>query len=399
MSNPSSVQNEWGRLSGIPVGDLILRVVGTEHHGRRIPITSNFCPIGSASSCRVRLLAPGIREVHCVLLRGEETCIVRSRAKDTYLNGQSFHEAPLRDGDRLTLGGLEFEVELTGADSSQSTWEEATPWTTSEQADGIAQAYAQFQLQVETLELQDQAQRIYVAEARQKLAQLNEVESERQSLGAQLQQVQAELAVRDQRIEQLEELVASEDRLRESNSAQAHQLEERNTLLTHEKSALTEKVDQLNRLLQVEQEGKQKLTIQFENVSAELNEAKASVNDLREELQRNRDEHRIACQEWHRDREQLERRVAEANLSPSQPLDGSSANDLLLEKAANTIERLELRQQQLQQQLRQTMAPSTGQQAETGSKPAWGRREGESLRGYLDRMIQGVGQYLESQDL
>lgn len=90
--------------------ELALRVVGTEHNGRILRIQSPKCTIGSAAGCTLRLRAPGVQDVHCLVLRGPGGLAVRSWSADTRLNGQAFLDSPLTPGDRLVVGPVELEV-------------------------------------------------------------------------------------------------------------------------------------------------------------------------------------------------------------------------------------------------------------------------------------------------
>ncbi len=48
--------------------------------------------------------------LHCLIVRGPQATIVRRWSADTRLNGQAFTDAPLRPGDRLSVGAIELEV-------------------------------------------------------------------------------------------------------------------------------------------------------------------------------------------------------------------------------------------------------------------------------------------------
>lgn len=96
--------------SPIELQSLALRVVGSEHHGRVLRIHAPKCTIGSAAGCTLRLKASGVRDVHCLVLRGPGGLVVRSWSPDTRLNGQTVTDAPLHIGDRLAVGPIELEV-------------------------------------------------------------------------------------------------------------------------------------------------------------------------------------------------------------------------------------------------------------------------------------------------
>ena len=96
--------------SPLELQSLALRVIGSEHHGRVLRIQAPKCTIGSAAGCTLRLKAPGVRDVHCLVLRGPGGLVVRSWSHDTCLNGQAVTDAPLRIGDHLAVGSVELEV-------------------------------------------------------------------------------------------------------------------------------------------------------------------------------------------------------------------------------------------------------------------------------------------------
>lgn len=97
-------------LQGAPAGDLCLRIVGTAREGQMVRLTSRKCTIGSAKGCSLRLRAAGVRPMHCLVLRGSRGTVVRSWAPNTRLNGHTFCDATLVEGDRLKVGSIEFEV-------------------------------------------------------------------------------------------------------------------------------------------------------------------------------------------------------------------------------------------------------------------------------------------------
>jgi hypothetical protein len=97
-------------LSGDPAGSLRLRLRNTERSGQVLQIASPKCTVGSSPFCKLRLKARGVAPLHCLILRGAAGMIVRRWSADTRLNGAAFSDAPLRAGDRLGIGPIEFEV-------------------------------------------------------------------------------------------------------------------------------------------------------------------------------------------------------------------------------------------------------------------------------------------------
>lgn len=78
---------------------------------RTIEIGSQPVMIGSGPRCVYRV---GTKPVHCVVSLGAEGPVVRRWAEETLLNGESFTEALLSDGDCLSIGSDHFEVHCQG---------------------------------------------------------------------------------------------------------------------------------------------------------------------------------------------------------------------------------------------------------------------------------------------
>ncbi len=105
-----SANNTMTELLENVAGDLVLRIRGTNRDGQYLRLRSRKCTIGSGKNCTLRLGSKNIAPLHCLILRGQGSTIVRCWASDTRLNGQAFSDAQLTPGDRLGIGPLEFEV-------------------------------------------------------------------------------------------------------------------------------------------------------------------------------------------------------------------------------------------------------------------------------------------------
>jgi len=88
---------------------LTLRICGGARHGQVIQLVSRKCTIGSAENCTLRLRAPHVRPVHCLILRGPSETLIRRWSPDTLLNDRAFIDAILAPGDRVRCGPIEFE--------------------------------------------------------------------------------------------------------------------------------------------------------------------------------------------------------------------------------------------------------------------------------------------------
>jgi|GEM_PF-4526297 len=110
ISRPSTSPD----LLGCRVPPLCLRLHGGPVDGQQVRLESAKVSIGGAAGCTLRLRSRGSLPLYAWILRGPEGCIVRRFVPQVTLNGGGFEEAPLHNGDRLRIGGLELEV-VSGA--------------------------------------------------------------------------------------------------------------------------------------------------------------------------------------------------------------------------------------------------------------------------------------------
>lgn len=73
------------------------------------------CVIGRTSDCDICIADPRISRRHCVIVPGQAGFLVRDldSANGLLLNGTKIREAPLKEGDRLTIGSAEMEFHVT----------------------------------------------------------------------------------------------------------------------------------------------------------------------------------------------------------------------------------------------------------------------------------------------
>lgn len=90
------------------LSELKLRYCGQQPSELRL--RARKCTIGSDPHCTLRLRAPQVDAVHCMIIRGGERTIVRNWSPATRHNGRTFQDAVLNVGDRLKFGPWEFEV-------------------------------------------------------------------------------------------------------------------------------------------------------------------------------------------------------------------------------------------------------------------------------------------------
>lgn len=92
-----------------------LVVIGGKNEGREIPVTENEFIIGRGEDCHLRPASDRVSRKHCAIRReeGRATITDFKSTNHTYVNGEEVTgERELKNGDRLKIGNLEFEVQL-----------------------------------------------------------------------------------------------------------------------------------------------------------------------------------------------------------------------------------------------------------------------------------------------
>uniref|UniRef100_A0A7C2K1A8 FHA domain-containing protein n=1 Tax=Schlesneria paludicola TaxID=360056 RepID=A0A7C2K1A8_9PLAN len=85
-------------------------------------LTPGQIRIGSGPDNQIRLSLDGIAAEHAVILVGTHRVAVRAWDPRTWLNDGPVREAPLRPGDRLSLGPISFRVRRATADELLAGW-------------------------------------------------------------------------------------------------------------------------------------------------------------------------------------------------------------------------------------------------------------------------------------
>ena len=96
--------------------DVKLVVVGGKHPGQEIPVPGPKFFIGRAEDCQLRPRSEMVSRHHCVILVEEGFVAVRDfgSKNGTFVNGEREKaEQELKAGDRLRVGLLEFDVQLS----------------------------------------------------------------------------------------------------------------------------------------------------------------------------------------------------------------------------------------------------------------------------------------------
>lgn len=95
-----------------------LVVTNGRHSGREIPIKVPKFFIGRAEDCHLRPGSDLVSRHHCVILVEDGAVAVRDfgSKNGTFVNGeQVMPERELQNGDRLVVGQLDFDVQISGA--------------------------------------------------------------------------------------------------------------------------------------------------------------------------------------------------------------------------------------------------------------------------------------------
>jgi pSer/pThr/pTyr-binding forkhead associated (FHA) protein len=98
--------------------ELTIKLLSGKNAGQSVKIPVNKFLIGRASDCHLRPHSDMVSRHHCVLLIEEGFCAVRDfgSRNGTLLNDEAVvGQRELHNGDRLKVGNLEFEVELTSS--------------------------------------------------------------------------------------------------------------------------------------------------------------------------------------------------------------------------------------------------------------------------------------------
>ncbi|MGH7199921.1 MAG: FHA domain-containing protein, partial [Planctomycetaceae bacterium] len=117
-----------------------LRVVGGKSDGKLIPLAKRKFLIGREQDCHLRPNSELVSRHHCVLYIDDFTVRLRDlgSTNGTLLNGERLYgEVMLNDGDRVSIGQLEFEVQIPIGETADAT-EEKPPKT-----EGVAQETAE----------------------------------------------------------------------------------------------------------------------------------------------------------------------------------------------------------------------------------------------------------------
>ena len=98
--------------------ELTIKLLSGKSAGKEIKIPVNKFLIGRADDCHLRPHSDLISRHHCVLLVEEGLCAVRDfgSRNGTFVNDEQIvGQRELHNGDRIKVGNLDFEVQLTSS--------------------------------------------------------------------------------------------------------------------------------------------------------------------------------------------------------------------------------------------------------------------------------------------
>ncbi len=284
-------------------GDLVLRVRNGLRDGQTVRLRSTKCTIGGGAACTLRLRARGVAPLHCLILRGPTSTIVRRWAPDTRLNDRAFTDSPLSPGDRLSIGPIELEVVAMGdcSASVRPPVQESSRRHAEIDAETKRQQKAlqedRRQLDVLAAEL-DRRQETLMTEAARIEAQRAQFETEHAAWQAEqaaarqkLDERQRELPEKLAALESQQKAWADERRQwdveREASSAQAAAREEQFHTQLAEFEVSKKELEHLRRQWQAEQtEREEQLNARRQELDARQAELDARQSELDEERQR-----------------------------------------------------------------------------------------------------------------
>jgi pSer/pThr/pTyr-binding forkhead associated (FHA) protein len=95
--------------------DVKLHVVGGKQAGMQIPVPGPKFLIGRANECQIRPNNALVSRRHCAILIEEGAAVIEDlgSSNGTFVNDERIQRQPLKNGDRLKIGVLEFEVHLS----------------------------------------------------------------------------------------------------------------------------------------------------------------------------------------------------------------------------------------------------------------------------------------------
>ena len=279
-------------LLGSAAGPLELRVTNAPLAGQIVQLHGSKCTIGSGRRCTLRLQARRVESVHCLIMRGENSTVIRRWSPNTRLNGAAFTDALLQPGDRLTIGPIVLEVVATGRalEESASTvtrlLETSAQLPTAEQAVSTeSNAKEQAALQARLTELADREELLSMQEEELLEKQLA-WEAEQKEKQEEIDDLRHQLGNAQQRELDLPVLTEEHERLKAELAEKQKQLDDQQVELRRAQDEFeTKRLAQENALVQRRRELDEQadsLTLERERLSAEQEKHQAKQREAAE---------------------------------------------------------------------------------------------------------------------
>ncbi len=124
---------------GAMLGELVLRISGGGYEDHTIRLSESKVTVGSGSDCTVQLRDDDVDPLHCIILRGNASTVIRSWGSRSKLDGHEFSDACLTVGACLQLGDVQLRaMELHSGDLGQVCAEERDDANTEQGPDAVA---------------------------------------------------------------------------------------------------------------------------------------------------------------------------------------------------------------------------------------------------------------------
>jgi chromosome segregation ATPase len=201
--------------------------------------------IGSVPGCDLRLPGVSVPPVFCLLSRQPDGVSLRKLApvQPLLLNGQSAANAPLHDGDRITLGAVDVLVSITPTPDQAAAAEAEARQTAADLAERARQLDEQArELEADRIIWYERRQEID-RECRQRIELATTLSRQAQQQQQELAAARADVQNREQNLQQLQQALAERQAAAETR---ARELEEQAEELARERKELATSRQQLH---------------------------------------------------------------------------------------------------------------------------------------------------------
>ncbi|MBN2296091.1 MAG: hypothetical protein JXM70_26910 [Pirellulales bacterium] len=412
----------------ISTGELVLRICSPARQGQIVRLRSRKCTIGSARNCTLRLNARGVQPVHCLIVRGVDSTVIRCWNSDTRINGRSFTDANLNFGDRLSIGPIEFEVLNTSmppVEAEEESHRQLEPWQLEQdtqererlnaEAESLRQDRERFESEMEAFR-RDQEQ--FKAEIKSLRQDRECLDSEKEALRQDRERFHAET---ESLRKECEDREAERGKNEALSSEEIGHLEQGRRELESQRADFERQVEQWENARESEQQRLRQATEEIESRTSELKQQQETLQRQREEweVERNETERRLneqsadidrreaslmdRCMELDEARSASECEDAEISLCPEElsmdtPEESSGSTEVSIEapvSLGDTLERMGVNlvdDDPIQPEKQEQMDVAPRPEQVRSSKPVEDTEDDgeESLDSYMARLMDRV---------